>query len=342
MNNKTALIGVAQAVAILALILYVFGFIVVNTYLAGFGIVNLGFFEARYVPAGGLVLALLFIYAVTAGIHVYYGPQKVGELVSVGKKDGKTGLAWGIYSMIHVYAGAGYGLAFATTLVGWYFLDDGGAKLLFIPMLLFFAIDFPLREKGTLDRFPRLSAILLFTFYCLFMAAFFYAIDKNALRFVFGAFLGISLVQNLIQHEHERAGYLTFFTKHMLVIVIPTVLLAFCLFVGKFLYGEVSRGVGGGKPAVVRLLFADETLSKVGDLVPSEGNQSDLLLLIDETSDELILIPADGESGKKTLRLRKNLVVGIESIQQQPEEFHEALIRILKGLGLEVPVPDKD
>lgn len=339
---KTALASIAQTVAISTVVLYVFGFIVVNTYLAKFGIVSLGLFEARYVPAGAFVGALLFIYIVTAGLHVYYGPEKVGELVSAGKKDGKVSTLWGIFSMIHTYAGLGYGLALATTLVGWYFLDDGGAELLIIPMLLFYMIDFPLREKGTLDRLPRFSAILLFGFYCLFIATYVYVIDNNSLHALFAVLFAIAFVQNQVQHEQDRTGHQSFSSRLMLIVAVPTVLLVLCLFVGRTLYGEVPRGVGGGKPPVVRLLFSDEAISKVEGFLPIKGDQSQLFLLIDETCEELIVVPVDAdESSENAIRLRKDLVLATVSVPQPSEKLEDPLIRILKVLGVEVQVPDK-
>jgi hypothetical protein len=320
-SRQISLAGTTQAIGILTAVLYVFGFIVVNTYLAQFGVARFELLEVRYVPAGVLVGALLFIYSVTAGLNLYYGPRKVGYLVSLGTKDGKFSKPWGIYSMFHAYAGVGFGLALATSIVGGLLLDDESLKPLLIPMALFYLLDSPLRERGTLDRFPRVESFLLFAFYCIFLVMYLYLVDNYKLHALFGTFLGLSWALNLVLHEQDRAGSKSFASRYMKVTVLPMILLAFCLFIGSEIYGEVSRGRGGGKPAVIRLVLTDDAVTKLSDSLPLEGNRSQHLLLIGETNQELIVVPVnDDGTAKNALRLRKDLVLAVVSVQPESKK----------------------
>lgn len=318
-SSQINLASIAQTIGILTAALYVFGFVVVNTYLAQFGVARFELLEARYVPAGALVAAILFIFSVTAGMHVYYGRAKVGQLVSLGIKDGKVSTPWGIFAMIHAYAGVVFGLALATSMVGWLFLDDERFVALSILMLLFYLVDSPLRERGTFDRFPRVESFVLFALYCIFVVTYFYVVDNYKLHALFGMFMALSWCLNLVLHEQESGR--SFSSRYMKVSMLPLVLLAFCLFIGSEIYDEVPRGRGGGKPSAIRLVFSDEGISKLEGFLPMEGNSSQDVLLIDETTQELIVIPASADqTAKNALRLRKDLVLAVVSIQPESKK----------------------
>lgn len=304
-------IKLSDLIAIIGLFVIIPGFIIVNIYLANFGIQDISLFKMKYLSAGFLFIGILSIYMFFVWKRIYYAEEDVGNIHLIISPNKKS-VFWGLISMIIVYADNAFGIVFAAAFTSLILFPSNEINALFGFFLIFFIIDYPLVKLKKYQKSPKFSFSLSCAFHILSVFLFFYFIKEKEPRTLFWTFLGITLAINFIldQRKKMQSGG-TYITR---LDVFDLVWITICIIVisitfGKTLYGKISPGFGGGKPILVNLIvnqkgtsFFQEISIKVND-----NDVSEEVSLLLETNNEIYLKNEDD----KVIQISKQLIKGM-------------------------------
>jgi hypothetical protein len=195
--------GLSQALALLGVLLYVIGFIVVNVHLATFGVQSLELFKPRYISAGGLVLVALFVFTAFAGQRVYHLADDVAGIASLGIKE-PYGTLWGVFSLVSVLTELGFGIVVAACWVGFLLVDRASVSPVLYFLTLFFIVDYALLVSSAYKHKPKIALPIAFLFHCISIAIFFYVVTEEAVQKIFWGFVALSAAFNLLLDLRKR------------------------------------------------------------------------------------------------------------------------------------------
>lgn len=306
--------SLVPGIATLSLVLYVSGFIVLNSHLASFGIQSFALLEPRYVMAGGLLFLTLGIYTAFAGRRVFYLDHDIQEFSKLGRGS-RFSTIWEVFAGIHVITEALFGTVFAAWLIGGLLAEKRPSDLFFAVGGSFFLFDYALVWSGFYKRNPKAGARIAFLLHFMVVFLFFLLSEEQLPRDLFWAFVGLSLVLNLLLDLRNRIGQSESYRIFEAGWVLFTVLL-FSLYFGSSVYGRVRTSLGGGKPQPVRLILTDADKEKLSQIRNKNALFSKKILLVAENENEVILrVP--NNAGYTTVRLRKDAVVAIISDEEE-------------------------
>lgn len=325
-QNKSSILGVLQSlrlsglISLVTIFIFVPGFIIINAYLADFGIHHYSLFRVKYLSAGFLFFAILAVYFVFVWKRIYYAEEDVGKISVIlirGSTSKPWAVIWGLFSMIVVYAENAFGIVFSTSLVSLWLFPSVGTKIIFGLYLFFFLIDYPLNKLGLYNKYPRIMFALSCGFHILCLYVFLAFVKEKEPRTLFWTFFIITVVINFIldlRKKLQPGG--SYVTKLSLFDWIWVMVLVIGLSVtfGKELYGEISPAFGGGKPVAVSLMIDQKNIPLFQQIkIKVANNLTEKLFLLLETNEEIYVIGEISEDTKtkKAIRLNKNLIEGI-------------------------------
>lgn len=159
-------------IAMAGLFVIIPGFIIVNIYLANFGIQDTYLFKLKYLSAGFLFIGILSIYMFFVWRRIYYAEEDVGNIYSTISPNKKS-VFWGLLSMIIVYADNAFGIVFATVFASLILFPSNEINTLFGFFVIFFIIDYPLVKLKKYQKSPKFSFSLSCVFHILSVFLFF-------------------------------------------------------------------------------------------------------------------------------------------------------------------------
>jgi hypothetical protein len=198
----------AQGLGLFAVVLYVFGYIIVNMYFARFGIVSKGPLNLSYLSAGLTFVLIFSLFLVTVGRKVYWMDEE-GKALRSFKPKWANAFAWWSVILICLLARIVFAITFTTSVVMMTFLRESATWLL--PALVaYVAIDYQLSFFKLYARFP-ISGILFST--TLYIALIWFAATRAHSRdfaFLFWYFAGLAVVLVMLFEFDRmfRSGFL--------------------------------------------------------------------------------------------------------------------------------------
>jgi hypothetical protein len=273
-----------QFLALALVVLYFCGFLIVNAYNGKFGVRDYDAFRTQYVVAGLIELALIGLFAFVGRWSTQKRDAETKEYAESLRTQGRSAFVsyfvaisasladqiWRIVVCVFIASPIlfstptddswGMGATNVALLVFQHYADKAfSSKLSYeVPVMLAKAT-----LIGAFVWFARVPSIFLFGFFLTLWAllGFAYQFDPNA---------------------PNRLAYRVGATIFSLVILSTTL--------GAYSYGHIHAQVGGGAPVPVRLVLADQSASEeLNRVVDIHAGVSDRLLLIAETTGELVL-----------------------------------------------------
>lgn len=284
-------------------VLYVLGFLVVTGFLASRGIQDHPLLSARYVMAGGLLLAcsLIYYFFVWRKIAI-----RVGDGVKFHPKFSKFFRAYVTnYFLLDDLFGCMYFAIWLVALFGFV----PGAQLFAATSIAVFALDRAIFVWGR--RYPRACYLLSGLLLCLAGLAFWItaAIFAPLILEMFFVAWGFTLVSTMVLTSEDW-----YLRKNRFYAVFYLVLMAIfaAISFGATVYGQLNPRFGGGQPARVKVIFSKDAGPEIR--MPVEIASKDVFLISDE-KDALTLELGVTAKDKRVFRLDRAL---IQAIQFEP------------------------
>ncbi len=275
---------------------YIFGFIIVNSYLASFGLVSIGIVKAKYIAAGVVFLVFISLCVLILYPLAFYTLKE--------KKEFKTGdILYSIGSLVLIEQLLLY---IAPDSLNFFSHDRPFSNILLIiaGISLVFAIFCRFVKK--LSKFTGLL-------YFLGMGIFAYLMFELGVIFVLFfvvclVFLGSVFISNLMDVLARKKPFTGLMAMGLIYVV--SVTLGLCQIYTRYLYPKIENKYGGGKPVDV-ILFLGKEMELSSELL-FEGKQESSqtikdVSLIDEDGD-YFFIQKKGLQQNKTIRIKKSLV----------------------------------
>ncbi len=322
MENKVEKINITvivQFITIFITVVYLIGFVVVNTYLSGTGVFRFEIINSQYLSAGVLTLIVFIIFGLLVGRKVYYVSSDFIELEKLvfDKTKPLKSFLWRVFSFLYILIEIYFSIVFGVYLTANIFFENFEADFK-LDLIIFglFVVDYyflwrnDLYNRNPFIILPLVSAFFIITIY-------FFLKDINDSRVILLLFIYVSMaiilyfVLDFYEFTYEFTN-----GKNYLVLVI-TIILTFIIlavFFGKTLYGEVKRGLGGGKPMIATLVVNDQVPQVIDNILEVKNNITSEIELYSETTSDLILKITKNNAPEKHdqfLRLNKSLVMGI-------------------------------
>lgn len=317
MENKTEQIDIsfiAQAITISVAILYVIGFVVVNSYLAKAGIYSFEIINSQYLSAGVLTAFVFAIFAFVVGRRVYFLESDYDEFVKLGFDEKKPirSFVWAIFCFLYNYIELAFGIVVGVYWTASIFFENvDGSFVLGAFLFGLFAIDYLILWRGGL--YEKLPFVTLPLASVGFIAAIYVAyinIHDPRVYFLLVTYVVVVVLLNIVLDT----AYIRAKNKSWTIFWATVTILGVAVLFGKSFYGEVKRELGGAKPIIVTLVMSDDTPKSIGKILQINNGMTGEIELYSETQSDLILkVKTNNESGKQNqfLRLNKSLVLGI-------------------------------
>jgi uncharacterized membrane protein len=306
---RSALKTLAESVTILGAIIYVTGFVIVNSYFLSYGYTVTPLFRVRYLSAGLLFAALCFLIAFGM-FPVYWAYRKSQESPPVTSSE----LTWGLFGGLGIFF-----YVFKRIIEGIITDDIRGegvnsyqnihtAALIVIVALLIFEVINAKRQW-----FPRLASVNGLAAAVFFLLLFIGSVDLQALQFVGGAVGVVGILGILKLKEWEPDKWITIDPVNNAYILAAGVGCAFFTIstFSTYFYPFVKPQFGGGQLSRVRVILNDDAIDQVAKLgFPKDPTQllSDAQLLDSSDNEFLIVVKSSQSDRGVLLQLERHMV----------------------------------
>ena len=288
---------------------YIFGFIIVNSYLASFGLVSIGIIKAKYIAAG--VVFLLFVSL--CGLILY---PTISHFLRVKEKgEFKPGeILWSIGSLMIIEVLLIYVAPDSLTLSdkpSWISLKGLLAVIGIISLLLIIPFRFVKKLSKLMD--PLYFVGMGIFAYLLFRPSIFIVLSSTVGLVLLGAVV-TSNVREVLSKKKSFTGYIA-----INIIYLVSITLGVCETYTRYLYPKIENKYGGGKPVDVTL-FLEKDLEPSFKLIFEDSQKSS------ETIENVSLIDEDGDyffiqkktpQQNRTIRIKKSLVNAVVHEKKQ-------------------------
>lgn len=309
-------VKLSDLIAIAGLFVIIPGFIIVNIYLANFGIQDISLFKLKYLSAGFLFVGILSTYMFFVWKRIYYAEEDVGNIyltISPNKKSVFVGL----FSMVIVYADNAFGIVFATAFISLILFPSNEINTLFGFFVIFFIIDYPLVKLKRYQKSPKFSLSISCIFHILSVLLFFYFVEAKEPKTLFWTFLGITIAINFILDQRKKmqsgGAYITRLEGFDLI-WISLLIIVLSINFGKTLYGKITSGFGGGKPISVNLLIDQKDISFFREIsINVNNNASEEVSLLLETNSEIYFKKKNfaKDNNDRVIQMNKHIIKGV-------------------------------
>jgi hypothetical protein len=296
---------VAQGLGVLGVIVYVLGYIAVNTYFSQYGVANKGLLNASYLPAGVIIILILGLFAVLVATRIY-GMDETGRAIARVRPSWAPVIVWWAIILIWLFSSIIFSIAAATSLVMITFLHES-ASWLSAPLVIYFFVDFQLQFFRVYHRFPTSG---LFVSMVAYVATVWLAASHahdTIFPFFFWSLCGLAMGTLVLMEADKMSKG----SKVSRVIAGCSALAGIAIFFGEKVYVKIPQTLGGGRPTTVQLLISSQNAGTVRGLLNLQSTISEDLELLGEDSDELILLTKSSDGTERPFRLSKKLVDGI-------------------------------
>lgn len=295
-------------------VVYVSGFLVLNSNLAKSGVVDIEFVDARYFLSGVSFLSFLVCFYLFAGRAVLFTPKWLEEdLARVNKENPRP--FWSFVVFIHSFITATFFCCLSAALFTSLAISRAESTFFYAALVGAFLILYTFDVTNLDVRFPRFSETVTIVAKLIAIYAFFAHFGSGAMVTAFMSYVIIFFFINVVLDGFTRykltTDRVTFSGIYAVVFLFAT-----AIGYGTLLYGQVSSTLGGARPQTVLLGLSEE----VRKALPSSfANASSQLLegkLIHQTP-TYTYIAASGH----TIRLRATDVVALVLIPVPEQNF---------------------
>ncbi len=296
---------IAQSLGVLGVIVYVLGYIAVNTFFSQYGVTNKGLLNVSYLPAGVILILILALFVVFVGTRIYR-MDETGRAIARVKPSWASGVVWWIIILIWLVSSIIFGIASTAVLVMILLLHES-TSWLSAPLVIYSLIDFQLQSFRVYQRFPTSGLLVSMVAY---VATIWLAVSHahdTTFPFLFWSLCGLAMA-TLVLMEVDRMSKGNTVSR---VIAGCSLLAGIAIFFGEKVYVKIPQTLGGGKPTIVQLLISPQNASTVRGLLNLQSLLSEDVELLGEDADELILLTKSSDGIEHPIRLSKKLVDGI-------------------------------
>lgn len=300
--------------AVLAGLLYIFGFLVLNANLSKSGVVDYEFVDARYILSGSVYAYFLVCFYLFAGRTVVHSPRWLSEDLVHYQKLGLDS-KWNFIVFLHWLVNAGFSCCMSAGLFGLAAFGDRESAFFYSILVASFLVLYWFDTTNHDIKHPRTHLLVLLAVRTAATVAFFANPESGLLATTFALTLALFFFINLVLDTVARHGAtkdrLTYSSVYAVVILL-TLAIAF----GATLYGSVSNKIGGARPQKVAISLTSEASA----LIPKEllaGAPAQISgALIHQTDKFVYLLVSE-----KTIRLRNADVVAIVATPDKQKPF---------------------
>jgi hypothetical protein len=306
--------------ALLVGVLYVLGFLVLNTNLAKSGVVDYEFVDARYILSGSVFFYFLVCFYLFAGRTVVQTPQWLKEDLTLYQKLGLSS-KWSLIVFFNSLANAGFSCCLSAGLFSLTAFGDRESAFFYAILAVAFIVLYWFDTTNSDIRHPRTHLLLLLATRLAATIAFFSNPESGLLSTTFSLTVALFFFINLVLDSITRHGptkdRLTYSSIYA-VVILMTIAIAF----GATLYGNVSIKIGGARPQTVELSLTDEARRQIPKNWLNKSNEQISAKLIHQTDKFVYLSILE-----KTVRLRATDVVALSTSPDKQMSFWTELIQ---------------
>jgi hypothetical protein len=273
---------IAQSLGVLGVIVYVLGYIAVNTYFSQYGVANKGLLNASYLPAGVILILILGLFAVLVGTRIH-GMDETGRAIAGAKPSWGPVIVWWVIILIWLFSSIIFSIAAATVLVMITFLHES-ASWLSAPLVIYFLIDFQLQFFRVYRRFPTSGLFVSMVAYVATVSLAASHAHDTTFPFFFWSLCGLAMATLFLMEADKMSKG----NKVSRVIAGCSALAGIAIFFGEKVYVKIPQTLGGGKPTTVQLLISPQNAGTVRGLLNLQSTVSEDVELLGEDADELI------------------------------------------------------
>jgi hypothetical protein len=276
---------------------YVFGFLIVNSYLGSLGIVSIGILKAKYIAAG----AVFLLFVCLSGIILYpitlfaSNRQPLVKIENVFFAAGS--LAFMQYLLVHVAPGTVY-LKWGDKWSSVYMVLVIIGSISFILLIISSAVGKLSKMRGP-SFFVAMGVMAFLSF------------EKDVL-WVFLSLLSLAFFSGLFISDLRKVKSKSMSITNMVFITVMVVScsLALCETYAAKLYPKIKNEYGGGKPVSITLLLSENDKLWLKLLFIDDQKTVEIMqdvTLIDEDG-EYFFVQKEANKETKTIRIKKSLV----------------------------------
>lgn len=235
--------------------IYFFGFVVTNSNLWKYGIVDLSIASTEHLTAGIVFAVYIIVYFLFAGQFIMGMKRSQWKEITDYYQKGVWPPFFGLI-FLRTFISYAFTICLSAGFFSWLAFREE-SNLLFASYLIVAYLIVSFLDAVRLDyKYPQIATTLQIIFEISTILVFAYFSPTSAI-IVALAYGGISFYINLTFDDYERRG---FDTKKVIFTLVYSSLffLGTALSFGTFIYSHVSRSVGGGKPFEARVIMSQE------------------------------------------------------------------------------------
>ncbi len=237
-------------------VIYVAGFLVLNSNLAKSGVVDLEFLDARYFLSGASFVFFLVCFYLFAGRAVLFTPKWLREDLERLNKENLRPF-WSFVAFIHSFVTATFFCCLSAALFTSFAIGGSESAFFYAALAGAFVILYTFDVTNLDLKFPRFSEIVTIVAKTIAIFAFFANFGSGAMLTVFIIYITIFVFINLVLDGFSRykvtTDRVTFTGIYAVVILLGT-----AIGYGTLLYGQVSTKLGGARPQSVSLGLSED------------------------------------------------------------------------------------
>jgi hypothetical protein len=280
-------------------IIYVLGFLIINTHLSKFGIFELDIASVRYVTAGAIYCAFLLIFYLFAGRAIIHGKKWLSKELLFLYIKGIKGI-WPLITFIESIINFIFFICLSAAAFVTIAYDLSQAIYFYSFLLVVFLIVYPLELLGFDGKFPRANLIFLISYKVIAILLFLLTSANYQPMIVFYTYFGIAIYINFVLDRFERwkinSDIVLFTIMHAMIFFLGT-----AITFGSLIYGEVTTEIGGGKPMEATIKIEDDFKKYLDGIDIIKGEKTVNIVYLTK---EYLFIKTD----KETLRIPESAI----------------------------------
>lgn len=253
--------------AIFVGIIYLCGFLTLNSHLYKYGNVELGIASTEYFISGAVFVLYLTVYGVFAGRAIILSKKWLNQHIEQLKEKNAPPVAFYI-AFAHMLIELIFFHCLSSALFSTFAFEQIESAGFYFSLSLVFIISYGLDIFNWDVRHPFCHLIIDGILKVLAIFSFYYLSVGGNIYTVFWAFLGYSMYINFVLDSFERYTITNDRIIFNLGYTAIFVLLSAITF-GTSVYGEVSRKIGGGKAIEMTIGINDNRLKNYPDKIES-------------------------------------------------------------------------
>lgn len=239
-------------------VLYLCGFLTLNSHLYKYGVVELGIASTEYLVAGAVFILYLTVYGIFAGRSIILSKYWLRQHIDHLKEKNAPAIS-PLIAFVHMFLELIFFHCLSAALFSTFAFGQIESAGFYAVLSLVFIVSYGLDTSNWDVRHPFAHLIIDGILKLIAIFSFFYLSSGGNIYIVFAAYFGYSMYINLVLDSFERyrvnkdrivfnLGYTAIF-----------ILLSAVIF-GSSVYGKVSKKIGGGKPLEMTIGLNENSL----------------------------------------------------------------------------------